>query len=306
MSMSVSPRRVQRHCRRRAFTLVELLVVIGIIAVLIGILLPSLNKARKASRTTACLSNLRQTALAFTMYTSENKGRLPDYVWYPKGLPNAADIAWHGYWIGILGDYNVNTSQLLCPEAQEQIPYNANKGFGAVFNAWSGKWQSGMPVGVKADKADVVNMTMKQITDPATGTPAWGYRIGSYGFNRYATADQTNPRTATDPYYGTHTTSLRPSSDVPLFFDSTWIDLTCEQGDPVARQLTPPPSDLTGKDASVTGANQNLRLFIARHGNGIDVASADGSARWVPLADLFQYRWSANWTKYTISNLPKK
>jgi type II secretory pathway pseudopilin PulG len=66
----------RRHCNTPAFTLVELLVVIGIIALLIGILIPTLGKAQQQAKATACMSNIKQLTTAWIMYANDNNGNL--------------------------------------------------------------------------------------------------------------------------------------------------------------------------------------------------------------------------------------
>jgi prepilin-type N-terminal cleavage/methylation domain-containing protein len=75
--MTQAPSSSNQTSARSAFTLVELLVVIGIIAVLVGILLPALNKAKSRAQTIACQSNLRQIYLAARTYATENRDSLP-------------------------------------------------------------------------------------------------------------------------------------------------------------------------------------------------------------------------------------
>ena len=66
---------------RAAFTLVELLVVIGVIALLIAILMPALRRARESANAAKCSSNQRQLMMAFLMFANEHKGHLPGNYW---------------------------------------------------------------------------------------------------------------------------------------------------------------------------------------------------------------------------------
>ena len=79
--------------RPKGFTLVELLVVIGIIAVLLSILIPTLAGARRAAYVVQCQSNMKQIATAMIMYIQDNKGVLP-----PATVPSGGPLYPSGWW----------------------------------------------------------------------------------------------------------------------------------------------------------------------------------------------------------------
>ena len=103
-----------RKCLK-AFTLIELLVVVAIIAILAAMLLPTLNRARQAAKKAACLQNLKNLGMAFTMYVGENNS------WFPFGnysgnnqIETCLDVIWYE----LLTPYTEGMDIFFCPAAR--------------------------------------------------------------------------------------------------------------------------------------------------------------------------------------------
>ncbi len=102
---------------RRGFTLIELLVVIAVIALLIGILLPSLGSARENGRTAKCQSNLRQFVTAFMSYANQQRGFFSSGAWDNDNREALGPLDTHG-WVAdfVNGGYG-NAANMMCPSS---------------------------------------------------------------------------------------------------------------------------------------------------------------------------------------------
>ena len=266
-----------RAAARRGFTLTELLVVIGLIAVLISLLLPVAGRVRAAANSAACLSNLRQMNTAWTMYLTENRGRLPHYV--ERASP---EVAWRSYWLGVLDTYRVRDRALLCPAADEAIPFeqsNNNKGAGTAKYAWNGELMNA-----------ATPMRLNKII----------FRVGSYGYNKRLTADGGYSGNGLADPSVTRINQIRALGDVPVFFDCVMPDAS-----PINLSATTPvqpPDNLQGQLGS--SPEQHWRFLLARHGRAINVGFADGSAKRVPLEETYMMRWMAIWERYELKLPP--
>ncbi|OHB79460.1 MAG: hypothetical protein A2Z25_07630 [Planctomycetes bacterium RBG_16_55_9] len=173
-----------------AFTLIELLVVISVIVLLMALLLPALQKARRQSKTTFCQVNLHQWGIAFNAYTNDYDGRLPYH--FPGG---AFDHVWPH---ALRSYYSDSNDALLCPEAptpwlrpDNRYPTSGHmqRILGSTAAAWEYRYQLG--------------------TRPTV------HFIGSYGINRSPGLWQMG-----DDLLGRRA----PRDTVPILLDCVFLD----------------------------------------------------------------------------------
>jgi len=293
----------------RAFTLIELLVVIAIIAILIGLLLPAVQKVREAAARIKCANNLKQIALATIHVSDVNSGRMPNGVGtYPN--PRTAT-----------GGFGSTHFHIL-PYIEQENLYKAST-VGPTVDPWR------LPQGGPYDWGDRTN-TLGKITvyetpvktflcpsDPtdngegragagswATTSYAYNHRVFEVGLYDWTSGDWSNkhtagfPRTFTD---GTSNTILfaekyqMPTGGDPWTMEwggNTWWEwapkFAADIQGPGSKFLVQPTQAWCDLQTNVPvlllgGTRNNICQFLAvsGHSGGMNVALADGSVRFL-------------------------
>jgi len=268
------------------FTLIELLVVISIIALLLSILMPSLQKVKAAAKSVVCLSNLKQWGLCFNLYVNDYNSYGESWIFPipPNNPPNPPGSGSQGVmWVGELGEYCDGSDDLrVCPAAAKPKPDMAAKlastgnlpgtdPLGSTKRAWLYPWDHFWDEWI--EQGDYC----------------------SYSRNGWA----ANPRKELKLVNGWSDTSFNwrspqsikgPADKVPLLLDGGWIVVWPVDTDP------PPQYE----DIFIWGMN----LFVLnRHENGnTGGLFADNSVRKTGLKELWTLKWHRtfdtrnNWT----------
>jgi prepilin-type N-terminal cleavage/methylation domain-containing protein len=242
--------------RKKAFTLIEMLVVIGIIALLLGISLTALNMAKRKAQAVVCQSNLRQWHTLFKMYTDANKGYFqPGWDWNESGKTSL-------WWMRVLRPYYSDIKKICCcPTAVLTVQTEDGQpgpGDGRQpFTAW------GMGDGKFLDKGD----------------------YGSYGINGWVEnppADQQS--LAGDGRNFFRKMSVPGAGQIPLMTDSQWID-----GWPINEEWAPLDEHEAYGDGGFSRFVQN------RHQYKQNLLFLDGNVEKISLKKLWYVRWHAGY-----------
>ena len=257
--------------RRDGFTLIELLVVIAIIALLMGILMPSLQKARKMGQAAVCQAHLRQWGAAFHMYAGDNDSKFwtEQNVW----LTGEAQGNWMLMLSAMYGDVD---KARLCPSASKlNGPLG---GIGTTFSRWG-------PGPIMANH--------EFIEDPDK-------IYGSYGINLWINSVEP-PSTGGwrgQPHRQWKTIDVKLPANVPMVGDCTWFGAnpySFKDASYSANAGKPAPDRdwWESKDPIQAGDWDwdMARYTLDRHSRGINLAFMDGSSRKIVLPDLWSLKW---------------
>ena len=254
---------------KKAFTLVELLVVISIIALLVSILMPALSNARRQAKNVICQTNLKQWALIFLLYTDDNDDRFGEgYSW--DGSPTNYDGIWHN----AARKYYDNVDEIrLCPIASiPRIADNGNQtGKFDQYSAW-GKFGA-----------------------------VFAGDYGSYGVNGWIADNEVPPGASATPLFWRQSTQGNPNN-IPLVADCYWeMAIPMDFNDPPLWPIYGGDYDdwyAVGFDAGMT------RFCIDRHKMAINSAFMDWSVRRVPLKELWSLKWHRKFDLGNEKTLP--